>query len=185
MEDERIIELFNARSEGAIQAMKEKYGSRATAVAVKILGSAQDAEETVNDALHALWQRIPPEKPRYLWAYFSRVVRNISCDRADYNNAAQRLQSCEVCLSELEGCIGTEDDMQKRLEAKQIADTINLFLEGLEKVDRVIFVRRYYYFDSSAEIGKHVGMTRGAVNTRLHRLRGQLRKILEKEEIFV
>ena len=185
MEDTRIIELFNQRSEAALEELWGKYGSRATAVAVKILGSAQDAEETVNDALHALWQRIPPERPRYLWAYFSRVVRNISCDRVDYKNAARRQQSCEVCLSELEECIGTEDDMQQRLEGKQIANTINLFLEGLEKVDRVIFVRRYYYFDSCAEIGKYVGMTTVTVNTRLHRLRGRLRKMLEKEEIFV
>lgn len=185
MEDEAIIGLFFQRSEQGIEAMKEKYGSRAAAVALQIIGDFRDAEEAVNDALHVLWQRIPPEKPRYLWAYFSRVVRNISCDRVDYRNAARRMRSCEVCFSELEGCLGTGEDPQSLLESKQIADSINRFLETLDRENRIIFVRRYYYFDSCAEIGKHLGMTRAAVNTRLTRLRTQLRKALEKEEIFV
>jgi RNA polymerase sigma-70 factor (ECF subfamily) len=185
MEDERIIELFNTRSEDAILAIKEKYGGRATAVAVNIIGSAQDAEEAVNDALHTLWQRIPPEKPRYLWAYFSKVVRNISCDRVDYRQAARRTQSCEVCFSELEGCLTTGEDPQGLLESQDISDAINRFLKSQDRENRIIFVRRYYYFDSCAQIAKHLGITRGAVNTRLTRMRGQLRKALEKEEIFV
>lgn len=185
MEDERIITLFNERSEGAIEALREKYGSRSMAVAVNILGNRQDAEETVNDALHVLWQRIPPEKPEHLWAYFSRVVRNISCDRVDYKNAARRLQSCEVCLSELEGCLAGGSDPQQILESEQITQVINCFLDGLDSENRMIFVRRYYYFDSCQEIGKLLGLRRGAVNTRLFRLRAELKQMLEKEEIFV
>lgn len=185
MQDERIIALFLERSEGAIEALKNQYGSRAMAVAKKILGDTRDAEEAVNDAMHVIWQKIPPEKPRHLWAYFSRVVRNLSCDRLDYRNAAQRLQGCEVCFSELEGCISTGDDPQAILESKQILEVINRFLDGLDREDRVIFVRRYYYFDSCQEIGQRIGLRRGTVNVRLHRLRAQLKEALEKEEIFI
>lgn len=185
MEDERIVALFYERSEGAIEALKEKYGSRSMAVAMNILADPQDAEETVNDALHALWQRIPPDKPEHLWAYFSRVVRNLSCDRLDYRNAAMRMKSCEVCLSELEGCLSNGADAQTLLEAKQIRHAINRFLDGLDSENRIIFVRRYYYFDTCQEIGQQLGMRRGAVNTRLFRLRAELRKMLEKEEIFL
>lgn len=185
MDDEQIVKLFYARSESAIEALKEKYGSRATAVAMKILGNAQDAEETVNDALHVLWQQIPPEKPRHLWAYFSRVVRNLSCNRADYRTAARRQESCQVCLSELEDCLSAGGDPQKIFESRQITDAINRFLDGLSKENRMIFVRRYYYFDSCQEIGRRLGMSRSTVNTRLHRLRQQLRQALQQEGISV
>ena len=185
MVDEEIVGLFFERSEQAVAALKETYGSRAVAVALKITGDFRDAEEAVNDALHVLWQRIPPEKPRYLWAYFSRVVRNISCDLVDYNQAARRVRACEVCFSELEGCISTHEDPQGLLESKRITDVINRFLQTLDRESRIIFVRRYYYFDSCADIARFLGMTRGAVNTRLSRLRTQLQKELEKEEIFV
>lgn len=185
MSDEEIVGLFFQRSEQAVAALKDRYGSNAAAVALKITGNFQDAEEAVNDALHVLWQRIPPEKPQYLWAYFSRVVRNISCDRVDYRQAARRAQNCEVCFSELEGCLGTHEDPQGLLESKGITDAINRFLETQDRENRIIFVRRYYYFDSCAQIAKHLGVTQGAVNTRLSRMRAQLRKVLEKEEIFV
>lgn len=185
MEDERIIGLFNERSEEAIEALKTKYGSRAAAVAVNILGNAQDAEETVSDAIHTLWQRIPPEQPVHLWAYFSRILRNICCDRLDYRNAQCRASAAEVCLSELADCVSPGGDPQELLEKKMITDQINAFLEDLDSSNRTIFVRRYYYFDSCAEIAKRIGMGRGTVNTRLHRLRQQLRDALEKEEIFV
>lgn len=185
MEDQRIIGLFFERSESAVEEMKAKYGAQALRLADNILGSWQDAEEMVNDALHVLWERIPPEKPERLWAYFSRVVRNLSCSRLDYRNAAKRDKGCEVCLSELEGCLAGEQSVEAALESKQVGETVNAFLDGLDRKNRMIFVRRYYYFDSCAEIGKKVGMTRGAVNTRLCRLREELRKALEKEEIFV
>lgn len=185
MQDIQIIKLFYERSEGAIEALKSQYGSRALAVAERILGNTWDAEETVNDALHVMWQKIPPEQPAYLWAYFSRVVRNLCCDRLDYRNAARRQQSCEICFEELQGCLSTGDDPQQLLESRQIADVINAFLDGLDRKDRVIFVRRYYYFDSCSQISRMLGLRRGTVNVRLHRLRAQLKKALEKEDITV
>lgn len=185
MEDAKIITLFQNRSEEAIEALKVKYGRRAMAAAINILGNTQDAEEAVSDAVHALWEQIPPEKPAYLWAYFSRILRNICCDRLDHSTAAKRDQRCQVCLEELAECLASPDLPENILESKQITEVINRFLDTLDRSSRIIFVRRYYYFDSCAEIAKQAGMTRGAVNTRLHRLRTQLRDILEKEGIFV
>lgn len=45
MDDERIIELFWSRDEGAVPAAQEKYGAYCRAVALGILGDARDAEE--------------------------------------------------------------------------------------------------------------------------------------------
>ena len=62
---------------------------------------------------------------------------------------------------------------------------INAFLDDATTTDRIIFVRRYYCFDTCAEIAKGLGMTRGAVNTRLSRLRKELKRHLEKEELLL
>ena len=185
MEDQNIVELFNSRSENAIAELLKKYGRRCLYLSENILENRQDAEEVVNDAARVLWERIPPEQPEYLWAYLSRVLRNLAYSRRDYLNAAKRDRGCEVYLSELEGCLATVRSVESVLESRKITEIINAYLAMLDKTSRVIFVRRYYYFDSCADIGKRVGMTRGAVNTRLHRLRAELRKMLEKEEIFV
>lgn len=185
MEDKQIVELFFSRSEDALAAMQQKYGTRAQQLAQKMLGSARDAEECVSDALQALWTRIPPERPEHLWAYFSRILRNLCASRLDYLHAAKRDRGMEVCLDELDSCFATQRDAQNLLESKRVAQVINNFLDGLDRTNRIIFVRRFYYFDSCGDIAKRVGMTRGAVNTRLSRLRESLRAILEKEDISV
>ncbi len=185
MEDQQIVELFWQRSETAIAELEKKYGNRAQQFALHILGDPSDAQECVNDALHTLWRQIPPERPSYLWAYFSRVLRNLCCDRVDHIHAAKRDVRHELCLSELEGCLPAGGDVEHMLESKRITQTINAFLDTQDPVSRVIFVRRYYYFDSCQEIAKRLRMTRGAVNTRLSRLRSALRTMLEKEEISV
>lgn len=185
MEDQQIIELFWSRSETAVAELEKKYGSRALQLALHFLSSRQDAEECMNDAMHTLWERIPPERPDHLWAYFSRILRNLCCSRLDHIHAAKRDTRQETCLSELEDCLSAGQDMERVLESKRITQVINAFLDDQDPLSRVIFVRRYYYFDSCAEIAKRLGMTRGAVNTRLSRLRSALRSMLEKEEISV
>ena len=185
MEDQQIVNLFWERSEMALEALEQKYGNRAAKFAVRFLNDPCDAEECVNDAMHVLWDQIPPERPIHLWAFFSRILRNLCCSRLDYLHASKRDSRCEICLSELEGCLPAGADPECMMESKRITQVINIFLDGQDAVSRVIFVRRYYYFDSCQEIAKQMGMTRGAVNTRLSRLRNALRKLLEREEIFL
>lgn len=81
MEDERIIELFNARDEAAIREAQVKYGAYCSGIAINLLGVREDAEECVSDAWHAAWNSIPPERPRSLRAFLGRITRNISISR--------------------------------------------------------------------------------------------------------
>ena len=50
MEDREIKELFRKRSEAALSETEKKYGRYCLYIAERILGSAADAEEIVNDA---------------------------------------------------------------------------------------------------------------------------------------
>lgn len=50
MEDEKIIELFFARSELAIKELDGKYGKVCYSISYNILNNNLDAEECVNDA---------------------------------------------------------------------------------------------------------------------------------------
>ena len=58
-------------------------------------------------------------------------------------------------------------------------------MEGLSYDNRVIFLRRYWYLDTVAEIADRYGMTESKVKTSLHRTRAKLHSYLEKEGISV
>ena len=66
MEDRDIVALFLVRDEAAIGECEKKYGSLCLHVALRILGSPQDAEECVSDTWLRIWDAIPPADPRRL-----------------------------------------------------------------------------------------------------------------------
>ena len=106
MEDEKIIELYWARDEAAIQETDLKYHPYCGAIAIRILEDREDAEECVNDTwLHA-WNAIPPERPGILSAFLGRITRNLSIDRYRVKHASRRrsnLEAVDLELADLEG----------------------------------------------------------------------------------
>ncbi|MBO4915274.1 MAG: hypothetical protein J5449_08720, partial [Oscillospiraceae bacterium] len=81
MQDTEIIELYWARSERAIPATSERYGSYCTGIAWNILHSREDTEECVNDTwLHA-WNAMPPHRPSILRTFLGKLTRNLAIDR--------------------------------------------------------------------------------------------------------
>ena len=74
MEDHSIIELYFARDESAISQTEEKYGRYLNAIAYRILNSATDAEECVEDTLLQAWQSIPPERPHFFKAFLALIL---------------------------------------------------------------------------------------------------------------
>ena len=62
---------------------------------------------------------------------------------------------------------------------------LTAFLEGLPRESRLIFLRRYWYVDTVAEIAARYGMTESKVKMQLSRTRQKLRVCLEKEGIQV
>lgn len=65
MEDEKIVDLFFARSDLAISELDTKYGKTCHQLSYKILNNLLDAEECVNDAYLGTWNAIPPAKASF------------------------------------------------------------------------------------------------------------------------
>ena len=72
-----------------------------------------------------------------------------------------------------------------RKEAKELANSITAFLTGLKDTERRVFVGRYWYLDSIAEIGKQFGYSESKVKSMLFRTRGKLLDYLKEEGVFI
>ena len=184
MEDNAILDLFFARDEQAIQEVNTKYGPLCYRLSYNILNNKQDAEECVSDSYLGLWNAIPPQRPNPLLTFLCKIVRNRSIARYHANTAAKRNGAYDAALSEIEPCLAAPDDPQRELEAKELARTLEQFLDGLTRENRVIFLRRYWFSDSYADIAKQVGLTEKNVSVRLTRIRAQLRTHLIRNEVL-
>lgn len=174
MEDERIIELFNSRDEHAVSAVEEKYGRLLFGVAKRLLRFDSDAEECLNDALLAMWETIPPERPDSLRAYAMRLIRNISLDRLKYDLADKRSRDLAVPLSEFESILPDS----ATLERVDFSILLDGFLSTLHKDARVIFVRRYVFFDTVADIAADLGVSQSKVKSSLMRTRKRFKSFM-------
>lgn len=185
MEDERIIELFFARSEQAIKELDSKYGKVCYSISYNILNNNLDAEECVNDAYLGTWNAIPPQRPNPLFAFVCKIVRNISIMRHRTNTAVKRNSSYDIAMSEIEHCIAAPETVEGTLEAKSLARIIERFLDTLTEENRVIFMRRYWFFDSYADISTLTGLTDKNISVRLTRIRNGLHNYLVKEGVLL
>ena len=185
MNDERIIELFFERSEQAIKELDNKYGRVCHKVSYNILNDRQDAEECVNDAYLGAWEAIPPAKPDRLLAFICKIVRNVSLKRYEQNTAAKRNSKYDVALQELEDCLASATTVEEEIEERELTEIIESFLGSLSKENRVIFLRRYWFSDTYADIAKQVGLTEKNVSVRLTRIRKELRAYLLEREVLL
>ena len=186
MEDGKIIELYWARSQQAIEASQEKYGPYCRTIARRILDREEDAEECVNDTWLRAWNAMPPQRPTALSAFFGKLTRNLSLDRWRRIRAAKRGGSqVEVALHELEDCLPDRHGPEERLEAGETAALISAFLRRQSQPDRVLFVRRYFHLEPLDSLGRRFGLSAGQVKSKLHWMRNKLRKELEREGIAV
>lgn len=178
MEDARIIQLLFQRSEQALGELEAKYGKTLHGLALQLLGSHQDAEECVNDAYLGAWNAIPPAQPACLLGYLCRIVRNLAIKRREWSGAEKRDGRYQVALQELEECLPGPGSVEGEAEAGELAGLLESFLDTLSRENRVIFLRRYGFCDSYAQIARRVGLPEKTVSVRLTRLRRQMREYL-------
>lgn len=184
MEDSKIIEFLFARNEAGIKHMDDTYGRRLFVLADNIVRNGQDAEESVSDTYLKAWNTIPPKSPTHLFAYLAKICRNFALKKLDWKTAAKRNAEVVCLTQEMESCIPDrrrEGDLD-RMELRRILEE---FLESLPRESRLIFLRRYLYVDTVAQIAQRYGISESKVKTQLHRTRGKLRAALAKEGIAV
>ena len=186
MEDSKIIDLYWARKEQALEETDAKYGSYCRTIARNILRNFEDTEECVSDTwLHA-WNSMPPQRPGILSAFLGRITRNLSFDRCKYQQAAKRGGgTLPLALDELGECIPASGRVEHALEQKELAAAIDRFLRTLPEKDCNLFLRRYWYVDSISVIADRYGMKENTVKSILFRTREKLRKFLGEEGIAV
>ncbi len=182
MNDEKIILQLFARNEEGLLLADRQYGKLCRAIARNILKSDEDAEECVSDGYLTLWNTVPPERPRSLCAYLSRIVRNLAFNRYKAERREKRGGGeLALILDELSEVIPGGESGEDALLQKELLQEIEDFLRGCTQRERSIFVRRYFYAEAFHDIGKAFGMKETAVRMSLSRTREKLRTYLQEK----
>lgn len=182
MEDNEIVDLFLARDETAINRTSEKYGRKLRSLAFNVCREMTTAEECENDTYLKAWNSIPPHKPSaYLFTFLARITRCIAIDRVKSETRQKRNVQLLELTQEIEESIPKLYNVEAQFDEVILGETINKFLRTLTAEKRNIFLRRYWYMDTIADISKRYSISHGKIKSILFRTRNALYEHLIKE----
>lgn len=182
MNDREIVDLYWQRSEQAITETDNKYGKYCRIVAYNILENTQDSEECVNDTWLAAWNSMPVNRPERLNAYLAKITRNFALAKVVKRSAKKRGGGeLELALEELDDCVPSDYCLEKEVEDRALAESINTFVDLLPEEEQLIFISRYWFFASEREIAEKQGCSRSQISAMLKRSRDKLKTYLLQE----
>lgn len=185
MEDSRIIDLYWKRSDRAIAETDKKYGAYCRTIAYNICRSREDTDECINDTWLKAWNTMPDKRPDTLSAYLGRITRNLALDKCRARTAEKRGGGeLFLALEELAHCSDHSGEPEKQFDSRELERAVAGFVDALPETERRVFVSRYWYMASVAEIAEKAGFSHSKVKMMLFRMRGKLRSYLEKEGLI-
>ena len=174
MEDREIIARLTGNEEQGMELLIQTYGNLLRYVAGGILRDDRETEECVSDICVAVWQRaasFDPERAS-LSTWLTAIARNAAINRQ--RAAARREEGVTELHENLPGDAGPEAELLRRERAEKLERAIGM----LDGRSRMLFYRKYYYRQSTAQIAAELGMTERAVEGKLYRLRKKLQTLL-------
>ncbi|WP_318212601.1 MULTISPECIES: sigma-70 family RNA polymerase sigma factor [unclassified Streptomyces] len=143
---------------------------RLASLAYRLLGSAADAEDAVQDTF-LRWQAADRERIEVPEAWLTKVLTNICLDRLRSAHARHE-RSAGAWLPEplLEGdpMLGPADTFEQR---ESVSLAVLTLLERLSPVERAVYVLREAFSYGHAEIAGILDITESASQQHLHRAR--------------
>ena len=179
MEDGQIVELLYIHDEKGLKETKNKYNSLLYNLAYGILMNKEDSEECTNDTYLKIWKVIPPNKPNFFKAFICKITRQISIDRYRYNHSKNR--SNNISLNDLDYEIKSNENIEEKINENELVEKINIFLSNLDIESQVLFVRKYFFFESLDELENKFNISKNTINVKLFRIKKKLRRYLESE----
>ncbi|MFJ1967097.1 sigma-70 family RNA polymerase sigma factor [Streptomyces sp. NPDC087903] len=143
---------------------------RLASLAYRLLGSAADAEDAVQDTF-LRWQAADRERVEVPEAWLTKVVTNLCLDRLR-SAQARHERAAGAWLPEplLEGdpMLGPADTFEQR---ESVSLAVLTLLERLSPVERAVYVLREAFSYSHAEIAGILDITESASQQHVHRAR--------------
>jgi RNA polymerase sigma-70 factor (TIGR02957 family) len=140
-------------------------------VAYRILGSAVDAEDAVQDTW-IKWSAADRSQVADPKAYLARIVSNVALERL---RSARHRREVYVGPWLPEPILTGGDSVETVTQAESVSMAMLVVLETLSPLERAVFVLKEVFGFSSAEIGAAVERSEAAVRQAAHRAREHVR----------
>ena len=174
--DAQLLRRMQMGDDKALGLLMDRYAGYVYQVIANVLlqsGTASDAEELTSDTFYAVWSHAGSISSRNLKAYLAVTARN----KAKSFLRKKRELPMDLDTMPLSDGISLED----RAMEQELKLLLHKAIEKMRPQDRDIFLRYYYYMQTTSQISQLLNIPHSTVRTRLMRGRKTLKKLLTKE----
>ena len=177
MEEKELIGLLRAGDPRGAEELLRHYTPLLRYIISPILRDERDREDCLSEISMRVWEKIGGyDESRGSWTgWLTALARNTALNRLRQN---RRHETEEPPHENTASPSPTPEELILREERQK---ALKQALSGLPDRDRLLFYRKYYYMQSTAQIAAELGTTQRAVEGRLYRIRGKLRVMLGGE----
>jgi RNA polymerase sigma-70 factor, ECF subfamily len=175
-EDKELLDRLATGDETAFRLLVERHIDRAYAIALRIVGSAADAEDVVQDTMLKVWTH------RGRWqhgrAKFSTWLYRVVSNRCIDIRRKPRTENVDVVPEVAD----SKPDAASVIERAEMTDILEAAMQRLPEQQRIAVILSYHENMSNGEIAEVMDTTIAAVESLLKRGRQQLREMLRRHE---
>lgn len=175
MTQKELIAALQRRDGDALAYFERHYAPLMRYIIAPILPDRADREELLNDVSHRVWERIgefDPERGNFT-SWLAVITRNLAVDRA------RRTPPTGEEIPDNHPA--PDGDPEQQLLKKEQTRALRNALYSLSEQEKILFYRKYYYRQSTAQIAAELGSTERAVEGKLYRIKKKLRDYLGGE----
>lgn len=184
MEDEKILRLIAQDDEKGLYELQKKYQPFIEYLLRGTLSKyPQDMEECLNDVKLKLWNGLKTydNNKSSLKTFITHIVRNTAIDRI--RQISRREHHIDKNLDVIEESDRGNECGKSAEEIVFLEEQKQQVLEGINKLkntDKEIFLRKYYYLQSVAQIAAELDRSEKSIEGKLSRIRKKLKSILKE-----
>ena len=174
--EENYLRELNNKNEKALEYVIDKYSAIVNGVIRKVLLPLENnglIEECIYDVFLSVWDNI--DKFKGDEDKFKNWIAGISKYKAidyyrKYSNEKYKVNDIDNYVVKDNSTV--EDEIIKGIETKNVMSLINL----LGEPDKSIFIMKFLFGYSSRKISEKLGISEGAINTKVSRTRKKIKK---------
>jgi RNA polymerase sigma-70 factor (ECF subfamily) len=172
--EREIIALLIQRDETGVDALLRHYGPLMRYIIAPILPDPRDREDCLGEVTLRVWEKIEQfDRQRGSWnAWLTALTRNTALNHA---RGDARHDSVEEIPEDTPSQEPTPEEQVLRQERQAAVEQA---LRQLTQEEKILFYRKYYYLQSTAQVAAELGLTERAVEGRLYRVKKRLRALL-------
>ena len=174
MTEEQLVQSLQRGGTSALEELIRRYTPWVSSIIGRIVRDrGADAEELTADVFLAAWDNREKLRAGQVKGYLGAIARNKAFNLLRARHEDLPLED-DVLLVEADG-------PDRELDRRETARAVNRALDALEKPQRELFVRHYYYGQTVREAAQAMGLNLSTAKTWLRRGRETLKTELRKE----